>query len=338
MAATNNANTQDSLKFAILEYVNGIVNSGSLSDESNESLVSATGWVQHFFHDELSLLHCLFFSVASFTHTTHLELQEVAVQCMSEAFGLKLDDEECAKRLSVKPLTLPAVFKMGMQVLAGGGAPSQEEKIQRSPVAVAPTEREVRENQQRLHDEIARQQASSTSAQSSSAAESSQNRATSEDGRLFDKFLETLKARGFFAGLTEGTAEWEERLGKARGKFREKFTGAAGGAEASDAAASNNNLRDRLAEESKKMEQAEAYKAQGNQALTDKKYAEAAQCYSKAVSRELDFWRMVVFWCLHIMVCICIHASAFAHALQTFFIVFCCPQLVRCILHMFACA
>jgi hypothetical protein len=221
---------------------------------------------------------------------------------MSEAFGLKLDDEECAKRLSVKPLTLPAVFKMGMQVLSGGGAPSQEEKVQKSPAAAVPTEREVRENQQKLHDELSRQQASSASAQSSSsAAESSQNRAASEDGRLFDKFLDTLKARGFFAGLTEGTHEWEERLGKARGKFREKFTGTSGGTEASDAAASSsNNLRDRLAEESKKMEQAEAFKAQGNQALTDKKYAEAAQCYSKAVSTQVDFLACVditCFWC-----------------------------------------
>jgi hypothetical protein len=59
MAATNNANTQESLKFAILEYVNGIVNSGSLSDESNESLVSATG-SSHPFHDKISLF-LLFF-------------------------------------------------------------------------------------------------------------------------------------------------------------------------------------------------------------------------------------------------------------------------------------
>lgn len=29
---------------------------------------------------------------------------------------------------------------------------------------------------------------------------------------LLHKFIEALKGRGFFAGLTEGTPEWEERL------------------------------------------------------------------------------------------------------------------------------
>lgn len=42
-------------------------------------------------------------------------------------------------------------------------------------------------------------------------------------------------------------------------------------------------LRGRLEEESKKMEEAEKLKAQGNQSLAEKKYSDAAQCYSSAV-------------------------------------------------------
>jgi len=70
----------------------------------------------------------------------------------------------------------------------------------------------------------------------------------------------------------------EERLEKARQKFREKFDAAPGGS-----AAANPNLRDRVAGESKRMEQAEALKAEGNKHLTEKRYEEAAKCYSQAI-------------------------------------------------------
>ncbi len=88
-----------------------------------------------------------------------------------------------------------------------------------------------------------------------------------DDNALLLKFISTLKDRGFFAGLTEGTPEWTERHSKARAKFHERYTktppsSAPVGAGAGSQGTSVDALRERLAAETKRMEQAEALKAQ----------------------------------------------------------------------------
>lgn len=60
-------------------------------------------------------------------------VQDVAVQCMGEAFGMSLEDEEVVKKHSIKPLTLPSVFSMGMQVLSAGEAKAGENEVMPSP-------------------------------------------------------------------------------------------------------------------------------------------------------------------------------------------------------------
>ena len=128
------------------------------------------------------------------------------MQCMGEAFGLKLDDEETKKRLSIKPLTLPKVFDMGLKVLSAAGLP------QRTVAAdTPPGERsleEVRQQQQTAQDQAAWQRAAGGSAASAGAGVSSTTSSGGGDARLLEKFIATLKTRGFFEGLEEGTPAW----------------------------------------------------------------------------------------------------------------------------------
>ena len=72
------------LRYAVFEYLQAVVKGGSLSEEQTESL-------------------------------------EVAVQCLSEAFGFSTEAPASAgddrqHELSLKPLTLPVIFNAGVQV------------------------------------------------------------------------------------------------------------------------------------------------------------------------------------------------------------------------------
>jgi len=128
------------LRYAIFEYLQSTVRSGGLTEEQTEGL-------------------------------------EVAVQCISEAFGFTADEDEPSgaeqHQLSLKPLTLPVIFNTGVQVLSGSSSATPG-----SPAKTA-----------------------SGSVQPSAAA----NGADGSDDQMFQKFVATLRDRGFFAGLTEGT-------------------------------------------------------------------------------------------------------------------------------------
>lgn len=132
-------------------------------------------------------------------------MQEVASQCISEAFGLKLDDEETKKRLSIKPLTLPKVFDMGLQVLSAAGVP------QRAAAADDPpgerSMEEARQQQQTAQDQAVGQRAAGRNGPAAAAA-SNTSPAGGDASRLLEKFVATLKTRGFFEGLSEGTPAW----------------------------------------------------------------------------------------------------------------------------------
>jgi hypothetical protein len=129
------------------------------------------------------------------------------VQCMGEAFGLKLDDEETKKRLSIKPLTLPKVFDMGLQVLSAAGVPQRAAAADNPPGERSLEE--VRRQQQTAQDQAARQRAAGGSAAAAGAAAASSTTSSGGgDARLLEKFIATLKTRGFFEGLEEGTPAW----------------------------------------------------------------------------------------------------------------------------------
>ena len=108
-----------------------------------------------------------------------------------------------------------------------------------------------------------------------------------EDQKLFRKFVTTLKERGFFAGLTEGSKEWVEREGKARAKFNLRYNESTAAKFTNPGSPDNGraeqDLRQRLALETKRMEDAEAAKSKGNAFLSAKKYADAVSAYTEAV-------------------------------------------------------
>ncbi|EKX38433.1 hypothetical protein GUITHDRAFT_115401 [Guillardia theta CCMP2712] len=181
------------------------------------------------------------------------ESLEVAVQCLMEAFGIESMDK-CTEENAIKPLTLPVVFHTGVQVLMGSesndAAKNVPEDSQQGRQAERPAE----------HDE--------------------------GQEALFKKFIVTLKERGFFAGLEEGTPEWDERMGRARAKFSERYSAssmAPAGKKSQEPAAAVEPLRERLQEETKRMEEAEAEKVKGNDHLTNQRYAEAVRAYSSAI-------------------------------------------------------
>ena len=173
---------------------------------------------------------------------------EVAAQCMSEAFGFSTEDTNGAQHeLSLKPLTLPVIFNTGVQVLSGSASGSGSPVKSPAPAPAA---------------------AVGVKGADGANSRNSEGDNVSEDESLFKKFLATLTDRGFFAGLTEGTPEWAEREGKARTKFNQRYSKSASADPASSGAqdkdkqlAAQEELRQRLALETKRMEDAEVIAA-----------------------------------------------------------------------------
>jgi len=143
MAASAPSHAQ--LRYAIFEYLQNTVRSGGLTEEQTEGL-------------------------------------EVAVQCISEAFGFSADEDVPSgaeqHELSLKPLTLPVIFNTGVQVLSGPSSATPG-----SPAKTA-----------------------------SGSALSAANGADGSDDQMFQKFVATLRDRGFFAGLTEGTVSFSRSV------------------------------------------------------------------------------------------------------------------------------
>jgi len=89
----------------------------------------------------------------------------------------------------------------------------------------------------------------------------------------FALYVQTLKKKGFFIGVTYGTPAYEQRFTRARQKFIEKYPAPA-------------TTTQTPKEETIKPEDislAEQYKTEGNQHLADKKYEQAVECYRKAI-------------------------------------------------------
>ena len=233
------------LRYAVFEYLQAVVKGGSLSEEQTESL-------------------------------------EVAVQCLSEAFGFSTEAPASAgdsrqHELSLKPLTLPVIFNAGVQVLSGSSPVDGGKAATTAAASTAP--------EQQLSP--AAGAAGASPAQAAAAPGAIQDEGGPDDHKLFQKFMDTLKERGFFAGLSEGSEEWEARQRKARAKFdlRSKAAAApaAGSSPGKKEVAAQDELRHRLAQETKRMEDAEAAKTKGNAFLAAKNFADAVSSYSEAV-------------------------------------------------------
>ena len=173
------------------------------------------------------------------------ESLEVAAQCMFEAFGFSSEVPEGGQHeLSLKPLTLPVIFNTGVQVLSGpiaSGASSPAKTAGGAAAAGA---------------------AGAGAGVVATGAANPDSGDGSDDSALFKKFVSTLKDRGFFAGLSEGTPEWEERESKARAKFNQRYNNPAAVQPANPGAqdqqrSAQEELRQRLALETKRMEDAE---------------------------------------------------------------------------------
>ena len=135
------------LRFAIFEYLSSLIKSGNMKEEQTESL-------------------------------------EVAVQCISEAFGFSTEEPSGTQHeLSLKPLTLPVIFNTGVQVLSGSATPGPSSPAKSTTAAAG----------------------GAPPSAAAGAGESSASAGEGADQALFKKFLATLKDRGFFTGLTEGT-------------------------------------------------------------------------------------------------------------------------------------
>lgn len=94
------------------------------------------------------------------------------------------------------------------------------------------------------------------------------------DDPMFIKFLDTVKAKGFFANLTQGTPEYEERYAKVVEKYKARAPAATkDGAPSAAAAAPVAN--DEVA--------AEKFKNEGNKLLQENKCEKAIECYTKAI-------------------------------------------------------
>jgi hypothetical protein len=141
------------LRFAIFEYLSSLIKSGNMKEEQTESL-------------------------------------EVAVQCMSEAFGFSTEEPSGNQHeLSLKPLTLPVIFNTGVQVLSGSATPGPSSPAKSTTAAAG----------------------GAPPSAAAGAGESCASAGEGADQALFKKFLATLKDRGFFTGLTEGTVRLYSR-------------------------------------------------------------------------------------------------------------------------------
>jgi tetratricopeptide (TPR) repeat protein len=93
----------------------------------------------------------------------------------------------------------------------------------------------------------------------------------------FSSFLAMLQGKAYFAGLTEGTSAYKERLGAARAKYDEKYGITTTSTSSSSPPPSNMPMEQLKAE-------ANALKGEGNKFLSAGCLDEAIACYTKAIA------------------------------------------------------
>lgn len=108
---------------------------------------------------------------------------------------------------------------------------------------------------------------------------------------LFAKFLESLKAKGFFEGVAEGSPEYQARFAKVVEKFEARLSSESGGAAAAApavaAAAPATPAAPAPAPPPSAADEAgaEASKEEGNRHVAAARYAQAVECYTDAIEK-----------------------------------------------------
>lgn len=157
------------------------------------------------------------------------ESVQVGIQCLAESFNL---NAELLSKLSITSHSLLDIFRAGMQAL-----------------------------------EIKMPDDSSSSCTISSVEIT--DPVIKEHPEMWQKWLNKLSGKGYFKGTEKGTPEYEVRVVKALGKFKEKF-------------ASKDEFSV-LTTEERELE-AEVFKMKGNDAISTKDYDDAVAHYEKALS------------------------------------------------------
>jgi len=107
-----------------------------------------------------------------------------------------------------------------------------------------------------------------------------------ENQQKFAIYIQAIKSKGFFNGVSIGTSAYELRFQKAREKFLEKYKTTSLPTEPPTASSAvtpeSENVQSEISEEERN-EKAEEYKMEGNQKLAAKQFAEAVECYSNAI-------------------------------------------------------
>jgi hypothetical protein len=176
-------------------------------------------------HQEKLLVTSIYEFLDSYAKTSatsdQAESLQVALDCISDVFGLGSLSSEEKLKLSVRPLHLQQIFDAGLGFLV--------------------------DNQPKV-----------------------------ESQAEFKAFVDEVTRRGYFADVTEGTAEYQQRWEKLKEKFMQarplhSSAASAGGA----APATSVSADDALKQQQQRMSQAEQLKNEGNTLMQAKNYEAA---------------------------------------------------------------
>jgi len=112
------------------------------------------------------------------------ESLEVAIQCISDSFGVSLSNDSDKTQYSIQPLTLPAAFGLGL---------ARKEQIEAALASanVSPPTAQIKQE--------------------------------TELDKKFAEYCKLLSDKGYFTGTTEGTPDYQAKYDKAKAKFMEKY-------------------------------------------------------------------------------------------------------------------
>ncbi|PRP79978.1 glycoside hydrolase family 55 protein [Planoprotostelium fungivorum] len=198
-----------------------------------------------------NVLDYLQFLKSSGLNEDSVESLDVATQCLSSAFSIDLSDAAARARLSLGPSqNFPSLLAFGA---------SSKEKLAEALEALKKKQTEL---QTKIGD-------------------------SSDIETKFTHYLQAIKTKGFFSGVTPGTPEYETRFLRAREKFIEKqFSKTPSNPAAAPTAAPTvvpTPSTETTKEKPVDVEAAEKFKGEGNNFLHQKNYAKAIESYTKAI-------------------------------------------------------
>lgn len=187
-----------------------------------------------------------------------LESVEVVFQCLGNAFGVNLENQE-QKKFSLAPHDLPSILNLGQN-----GSQKIEQAV----------------------EQLRKKQAQTPGID------------TSDIEYKFFQYLQALKKRGAFNGILPGSPDYETRYIRARQKFMEKFmselTGSRKEEEVVTTPKESSPLPTPSSSSGNSIEEAENFKNEGNKMLSSKQYIKAIEYYTKAIELNSE---NAVYYC-----------------------------------------